>query len=1277
MPNVPVTFSGDASGVAGAAAAAQAAIDSVHGKTETVEINVKVNGARDAASALDQHAAASGRAAAGARDHAAASDRAGASVRNHADAAERASTANRDHASSSQDASRSLDRHAQSSERATQAVQANAQATGNAAAAASGHAAATSDAGKGLDRTAVAADRSAGAHQGLFSQLKQDFWSGAASQLKSMAASHDAAGTSFQTTGIRAALGAAFINRMASSAAAAGKESNDAGKGLSSFSRSGDDASRTASGLGRSLGGLGDTVDGVGGGVSGLTKGINSLGEASSSINIVGTASSAVSTLGMAAAYSAAGSGVLTGAVAALGAVGVGALGGVGVAAGLAGGAMANFTADAQKDSAKFGDTFKQMGGQAHLGAQMISEPMADAMVSMGRTMVNAQNQMTPAGMGIATSLKTGFAEAASVITGNSDAIVGAAGAAASGFARLTGEAAPGVSAFLGQLPGLTQGAISGMSQVTSEFGRASSNIEGATPALNRMMGSIGGLGAELVHIGSGSMTPLAEDMSAMTRSATRMATQLEPAIKPSMSAFTDLASAGMGALGGLAPEISDFAGTLSQNAGPMGSVVDSLGRGMLSMGSAAVNGLGMAAPAIAGMADSIQANQGPLTDFIGGLVGGAADVVGAGADIAGGLSGGMGSFDSWGSKLSDATGGPMAPPGSLNAGTIEHNVGSYLNPAGAFKEAFGVGQPGGGGVAPVGPAAPGIADQRATGMGNMAAKAGMAPQASTISAPVPAAQVATGAAQVGAGAAPAFNASPVNPGAMAVGAGGFGAAASQMQSLGQAAQAAHAPVAQVGAAMASGAAQVSAAPMAAAMSKTVSRAVDVGAGAAAAGGASVGGALGGGIGVGITSTQTVTDTIMRKHVLKVIDAGAAAGDIHSPSRKTRKMIGQPLGQGTALGVEDTFGQNRDAMGDLLGHYANENKPAPVLTVSGGSRPTQEPRDSAIPGADSRLSGVAKQMAFGENPDAIAAGGARAVYDKQVMSWEAKPGVDITKIHDMAELNNSIQSPLNARQYGAMNAMQDNLDQPGLSRNSQMFGQRTQQNIMRNRPGAFDVAGQWADHTADQKDQAKALGENSADGQVNGMKSRFPQAFGAGEQLASQAQLGYKKKDQQNSPSAVWAGMAGNSVAGAVGGMNAGGPVMAMAGAGMASAAQAGAIGPLTDYGLKAGNTYVQAFSDGVSREITKGNFANLGEPANLGAGAMSKLAGTGLLRAGSGAATYKTPSGASGVVTLPPAITLNLVGAPIHLDGERIATIADQRIELAFDQATNTYQTL
>lgn len=156
--------------------------------------------------------------------------------------------------------------------------------------------------------------------------------------------------------------------------------------------------------------------------------------------------------------------------------------------------------------------------------------------------------------------------------------------------------------------------------------------------------------------------------------------------------------------------------------------------------------------------------------------------------------------------------------------------------------------------------------------------------------------------------------------------------------------------------------------------------------------------------------------------------------------------------------------------------------------------------------------------------------------------------------------------------------------------------------------------------------------------------------------------------------------MAGNSVAGAVGGVNAGIPSLAAAGAGMATAMQLAAQGPMSDAGLQTGYTYVQGFSDGVSREIQKSATMALGEPDNLSSRAMLNLAGTGLLRAGSGASTTKTYSGGPSVVTLPaptPAPPQTITLQVQHLDADGMRTVAQQEIQLVLDQVTGTYQTL
>jgi hypothetical protein len=113
---------------------------------------------------------------------------------------------------------------------------------------------------------------------------------------------------------------------------------------------------------------------------------------------------------------------------------------------------------------------------------------------------------------------------------------------------------------------------------------------------------------------------------------------------------------------------------------------------------------------------------------------------------------------------------------------------------------------------------------------------------------------------------------------------------------------------------------------------------------------------------------------------------------------------------------------------------------------------------------------------------------------------------------------------------------------------------------------------------------------------------------------------------------------------------------------------------------LQAGYTYVQAFADGSSRELKKANTEALGMPSNLSPGAMSNLAAGGFLRAGSGASGWKTNSGGNGVVVLggaPASLTIMVPGQDVVIGDATIATIADRQIELAFNAATGTYDTL
>lgn len=1180
---------------------------------------------------------------------------------------------------------------------------------------------------------------------------------------------------------------------------ASSRELGESHRGLERASRR---ASGGVGGLGRSardtdrgLGGLGSTIGGVGRGLGGLGRGAGGAGRMLAEVGdsafdagmgmakaqgMIGNLTSGLTIFGASAAISAAGAGILTGAVGALGAVGVASLGAVGVAAGVAGGAMGAFAIDAHKDSARFGQTLEQMGKQAHLASQAISEPMAEAMVGLGRAMVGADNVMTPAGASIVSSLRAGFGEAAGVVNRSSGAIVDAADTAARGFARLTGEAAPGAAAFLSQLPALTQGAVSGMSQITSEFGKSAGAIEAATPAMNRAMGSAGALGAELVRIGRSNLAPFAEDVSSMTDGLTGMASNLAPAVRPAMTAVTDTVNAASGGIGSLAPDITDFAKTLSANAPELESIVGSLGRGILSFGGAAVDGLGMAAPAIADMAQSISANRPALTSMVAGLVGGAADVIGFGADaigvgekidnavksvlpsggfgkaLAGDRNAGPGGGP--GQALADAVRGPggisplsAAPQGGFrpNAGMIgDSKLAQWFNKtyglkSGGPQSTRGAGGPGffgaGGTFERISNAPDGLAGEASRGL--------FAPEGST-----GALRAAFGGA-AGRPPAPAGTNAPIA-------AGGGQQLISQMAAIPQGVAQAHTALNTLPTATQSAmagtqqAVQRAGAPMGAAMTKnvqTMTRSISAGAPAAEAGGEAMGAAATGGMGKGITVTQTNTLTVIKKWIKKVIDTGMGALDAHSPSRKF-KRIGTYIPMGVSEGIAERGRDAMNATSDMFHQQQAEgdryratmqsssiiripagkgrtpddsgDRPGPGGSLDAAMRqareaasakyggPYQNTRDAkgvwspatenegkyfgALHRADQDLMGrgAAKEAFFSgtgsatPNPDTKGGwdfGGplgprptgtgegdwVRSVFDKKTFGWEAKPGVDITKAKSMAELNSMIQSPLDSKTYGAMMAMQQNLD-AGANANMQMFGERTQQNILRGRPGALSVADAWGDQLAKQKNAAEAAGRDTTAGFGKGIKENEAAAVDPMGNVTRRQKKKYTDDWEINSPSAVAAGYSADVVAGFGLGLT--------ANAGVAAGAMGdvtGAVaGVASDGGLKIGYTWGTSFVDGVARMVQRNLLQVAAPPSIESPAAKAALARMGLWGpAGGGASVWKTPMVSMGGG--PGSLTNNL-DLRVYLGDElvmsRTALQTEQQIGEAFEEFASTF---
>lgn len=1009
--------------------------------------------------------------------------------------------------------------------------------------------------------------------------------------------------------------------------------------------RSGSRLGDTIGGLGRSMGGLGDSVGSTSRSVRGAGDAFSVLGGNIGSVgNSIGTLTSGVSMLATVSGYATIGSAALTGAVGALGAVGVGALGAVGVAAGAAGGAMTSFTLDAQKDSARFGKSFEQMGKAAHLGAQYISEPFAESLESMGRALVSADNRLTPAGMQIANSLRVGFGEAGLVMDKAAPRIVEAAKEAAGGFASLTATAAPGALAFLNQLPELTRQGASGMSQITSEFGRSAAQIEGATPSFGRLMSAAGGLGAELMHIGAGSVTPLNENLTTMTRSATAMASQLEPAIKPSMQAFTDLADAGMGAIGALSPDIAAFAKTVSANAPGLQQGLTGVGRAMLAVGGGTVEGLASAGPALERAGAAAERNGGSWGRLVGSATGIAGDATSTGFDLLGAIYKGIDTFDQ-GGAMPTVAGHPVV--GGVGGRRLR------------------------GGAADGGGASGGL---------TAAQSAQAAPfNVYTPTPTAPAARAAT--AGIAAGGAAAAAAVPAN------------AAAAPLQRMIQASV------------------------------------QDVTAGASQAG-SGVGKALAAGVGQGITTQTTVTDKIVRKHITDIEDIAQGAAGIHSPSRRFRKSIGLPIGQGIAGGVADAGRSAPVPMRSLMDEMeakAERQRNDKVLTFKGGGKiPLPSPGDVAAGagagGGGGDLRGAAKRERFGELPGSW---GPRMVFDKGVMSYNAKPGMDITQAKTMDDLRGMIESPLSKQQQTAMEATQKEIDGP-FNRNYQMFGERTQQNILRGHAGALDIGQQFADKQAQQEQQqrilgdtgpkdllkpennpfrkvgpdvdafgsvggsgaggssylgrdriakvnafAQQLGANSAAGLTGALNAGVGAAAAGGVNLAAAGHRGYQDEDEQRSPSKKWAVFGGNSVAGLAGGMDSAAPLAASSASNLSTV-----MGDAfqSDRGLLLGQTFAQNILTGQRQTIMRDAFKASGLPSGLTEAAMASLAATGLLQAGGGAFVSKMTGNAASVVTLPKSAPVE-VHAHFHLD-DQVTTVSQTVTLDLLDKLGGSYTT-
>ena len=835
------------------------------------------------------------------------------------------------------------------------------------------------------------------------------------------------------------------------------------------------------------------------------------------------------------------GAGLFTTAVGGLGAVGVASLGAVGAAAGLAGAGMVAFTLDAQKDSEKFGAKLEHLGQQAHLAAQTISDPMAESIVGLGAALVSTDSKLTPAGRSIQNSLKDGFATAAGVIDESSGSIVESGVRGAAGFAKLTSEAAPGVKAFLSQLPDLTSGAVAGLSQVTSEFGAQAGAIERATPSINRMVASFGGLGAELVRVGGANLAPFATDVASMTDGVTGMIQGLAPAIRPSMGAVTSVVNAVTGALG--SPEVASatkrFADTITENAPAIQDVVKGVTTGAVGASTVTVPAIthgarALVAPRTSPVGQGGEVPVGNLRPDPKGYEGqsfpeklwhGLTDIL-SGTPVELGQSPLAGTQPSIGAG-GGAPGGHAGPLSKKIPESMRQGLGLPATPTGpGFSEPVGssaelrslTGAPG-----PVAPAAGSPA-------ASMEARLGAAPGMPSSAGP---GQVFGGlftgaaqSAQQGAQAIPQAMQSAMQQSQQAVANTNLGGAVQpQMQRMTQSVQ--------------------SAAP------------------AAATAGASVGAAVGEGIAQGTTTSITVIDKVIVKHVQHIEHQYMKELDAQSPSKRFRP-VGATIPMGMAGGVEDEAS-------------------APLAATS-----------TLLDGMQSRANA-------------------------------AKP---VNK-----------NAPV---------ARQDEVLPVGKSRTALLHAQQEQD---RRRASSARRA---------QEREQIAAGQNSGNGFLGGLNSRMGAANRAGAYLADAAHRGYKRQDEQSSPSKKWAGFASNSVDGLAGGFatstsTATGAVTSMAGT---------MQGVADDASLKMGYRFARNVVTGADTVFKSSDFQAAGAPSLENEQVRTALGSAGKLGPAVGASVYKASAVgfdmagmvaqigaavAAAIVSQPVQVGVNLDGTPFY----------------------------
>jgi hypothetical protein len=770
-------------------------------------------------------------------------------------------------------------------------------------------------------------------------------------------------------------------------------------------------------------------------------------------------------------------------------------------------------------------------------------------------------------------------------------------------------------------------------------FNREFSAMRGATSAaggagMASLTSSMKGVGHELAGIGAANIGSVLGGVASLGNQATAAMTKLAPSIGPAIQAATALGGAILGAFGDSGPAVTSFANSITQNAAGLQALTSSAINTAGAVGNATVDALGGAGQFDSGVGSPSGKPPGSAIDTngshsLGGMLQSLAMLA-----MGGPLVAPFGAAGAASELISGPSGGGGAPVAAGQFDPSKPFSGQLPDGKGGFTTGTGDGgaakpsKASGGGYQP---------SPDAARFSGMSAGDIMTQQRADVGMPPVGAPHYSGVGPRGPGQSVGAMPSSISAG---LGGGGLAPLDNMMS-------AAQSHIASSGGGGGGG--------MAAAAVKHVQKATDVASGAASAGGASVGAALGSGMAAGTSSSLTVTDNIVRRHIKHIIDIASAGLGIASPSKEfdyLGRMTGQGFGQGIERSSDHTFGAmdgmltgaQDQARKTSLDYDGGNDGAGMTVTAPRKPDPNQDPnyRANAMQYSPTAMDNIkthndrAARLAQGRADNhAIAMANLGITNPETGQKW-----VDPRRMNSNPLAGTAADPAAKAGGNNPLSGVK------GLSDRFQQGG---------GLKGALGLEGMF--HQA---------GHDSVQGLTAGMTAHVSKVQAAGGNLAGAGHAGYKKKDKQSSPSAEWAGIGGNSVAGLGVGFTAGVPGVVSAMSSAAGTMSDVVGGYLSDRGLMAGYAWAQNMVTGVNTEIKKADYQAMGIP-KLAAEATRGLAATGLLTAGSGAQSYKTPGNAPGMVTLAPASsssggdqTITINHNIVHDDGHisQVATV-------------------